>query len=236
MATKIIHVEYELPLFNDFLVDHSFSEGKSRTSAYDGPDKIYLQIGADGTEKHGPLIEDDILDGRPMPADVVDWFEVDCTTNPLICQLRGQPINELEEKYTDEVVHSGSPEIAGYPQFTYQTPLMPADIYDKKSVKVVDGELQIDSWSVVKKLIDRESPLTWDDVRRHRDGLLQNSDGKVTEDMPEALKEQWKEYRQKLRDLPAVMQANNVEPTIAYYMFPDNPDAQREAVNGGLVI
>ena len=78
----------------------------------------YLQIGEDGKEKYGPLTEDDILDGRPMAEDVVDWFEVDCTTNPLICQLRGQPINELEEQYTGEVVHEQSPEIDGFPQFT----------------------------------------------------------------------------------------------------------------------
>jgi hypothetical protein len=236
MATQIIHVEYDLPLPNDFLVDHSFSEGKTRKTTYDGPDKIYLQIGEDGTEKHGPLTEDDILDGRPMPADVVEWFEVDCTTNPLICQLRGQPIDELEEDYTGEVAHPGSPEIPGYPQFKYQTPLLPADVYDKYSVKIVDGELKIDTWTVTKKLIDRETPLTWDDIRRHRDGQLVGSDSRVTEDMPESLKEEWKEYRQALRDLPAVMQANGVEPTIAYYMFPQNPDAKKLPENGGLSI
>jgi hypothetical protein len=236
MATEIIHVEYELPLPNNFLVDHSFSEGNTRTSAYDGPDKIYLQIGEDGTEKYGPLIEDDILDGRPMPEDVVEWFEVDCTTNPLICQLRGQPINELEEQYTGEVVHEQSPEIDGFPKFTYQTPLMPGDIYDKYSVKVVDGELTIKTWTVIQKLLDRDTDLTWDDIRRHRDGHLQGTDGRVTEDMPQTLKDAWKEYRQKLRDFPEIMQSNGVPPNIAYYMFPENPDAIKEPTNGGLTI
>jgi hypothetical protein len=42
--------------------------------------------------------------------------------------------------------------------------------------------------------------------------------------MPEDVKEVWKIYRQKLRDLPAVMQENNVPPSIAYYMFPLTPD------------
>jgi len=71
---NIISVEFDLPLPNDFLVDHSFSEGKSRKYTYHGPDKIYLQIGEDGTEKHGPLEAADIMDGRPIPANVVDWY------------------------------------------------------------------------------------------------------------------------------------------------------------------
>ena len=79
MATNI-SVEYDLPLPNDYMVDHAFTDGKTRKSTYDGPDKIWLQIGADGTEKAGPLNEDDILDGRPMPADVVEWKEIDCAT------------------------------------------------------------------------------------------------------------------------------------------------------------
>jgi hypothetical protein len=236
MAAKIIHVEYDLPIPNEFLVDHSFSEGKTRKSAYDGPDKIYLQIGEDGREKHGPLTEDDILDGRPVPADVVEWFEVDCETNPLVCQLRGQPIDELEEEYEEEVVHSQSPKIDGFPQFTYQAPLMPDDVYDKHSLRVVDGEIKIDTWSVTKKLLDREEDLTWNDIRNHRDGMLSSSDGKVTEDMPEGLKTEWKEYRQKLRDFPQIMEDAGVEPNIAFYMFPENPDSKQPPENGGKFI
>ena len=47
---------------------------------------------------------------------------------------------------------------------------------------------------------------TWDMVRSHRNRELSNSDGKVTEDMPDVLKTKWKTYRQQLRDLPAKMQ------------------------------
>ena len=55
MATKIISQGWQLALPNSFLVDHSFSDGKQRDQTYDGPDKIFLQIGADGKEKYGPL-------------------------------------------------------------------------------------------------------------------------------------------------------------------------------------
>jgi hypothetical protein len=220
-----ISVEFDLQLPNEFLVDHSTTEGKTRKFTYHGPEKIWLQIGEDGRESHGPLTAEDIADGRPVPADVVEWYEVDCRTNPLICQLRGPIINDLQETRDDgeSTIHPGSPLIDGYPQFSYQTPLIPDDIYNRYSVRLVDGELVVDRLSVEKKLLDKDEFLTWDDIRDHRNSLLEGSDGKVTEDMPEDLKEQWKQYRQKLRDLPDVMQSAGVEPSIAFYMFPDSP-------------
>jgi hypothetical protein len=220
-----ISITYELPLPNDFLVDHSQSEGKTRTATYNGPDKLYLYIGEDGTEKHGPVTEEDLADGRPCPADST-LFEIDCTEHPLICQLRGPVINDLQEQRTGEVVpHPQSPVIEGFPQFTYQLPLIPDDIYNRWSVKIVNGEPTIHAWTATEKLLDKEDPLTWDDIRKHRDTMLSNSDSQLAIDMPEELQDVWKAYRQKLRDLPAIMQANNVPPSIAYYMFPNIPNS-----------
>jgi len=232
MATTQISVEYDLLLPNDYLIDHSTSEGKTRKTTYHGPDKLYLQIGEDGSEIHGPLTEDNILDGRPVPADVVEWVEVDCTKNPLLCQLRGPIDNSKQEEYTGTVlVSSKTPKIEGYPQFSYNTPLMPSDIYDKYNIKVVDGEVQIPRFTDTQKLLDRNSDLTWDDIRGKRDDVLSATDGKVTEDMPEAMKEDWKNYRQLLRDLPATLQAAGVTPNWAFYMFPDSPDARKAPKN-----
>ena len=99
MATKIISQGWQLSLPNSFLVDHSFSDGKQRDQTYDGPDKIWLQIGADGKEKYGPLTEDDIADGRPKPADVVQWYEVDCARSnlhTLICH--SEALSSMKKK------------------------------------------------------------------------------------------------------------------------------------------
>mgnify|MGYP001159407745 FL=1 len=224
MASQQIRVEYDLALPNSFLVDHATTDGKTRTAVYDGPDKIYLQIGADGREVAGPLTEDDILDGRPMPADCVDWFEVDCATNPLVCQLRGPVVDELEEEYTGETVHPGSPDIDGYPQFSYGTPIMPNDLYNKESVRVVKGEITMDRYTVAQKLLDRDDELTWEEIRQKRNDALSNSDSKSADDMPAALLQEWKTYRQKLRDFPATMEAAGVTPSVAFYMFPVEPE------------
>lgn len=235
MASKQISVEFDLLLPNEFLVDHDTTEGKTIKCKYDGPDKIYLQIGENGREIHGPLTEDNILDGRPMPADVVEWYEVDCSENPLLCQLRGPINNQLQVDYTGEEYHPATPEIEGFPRYKYPTPLKPHDVYDKYNITVVDGEVNIPRFSVIDRLHARDTDLTWDEIRAKRDGILESSDSRVTSDMPTALQDAWKEYRQKLRDFPEIMQANGVTPNWAYYMFPEDPNAHKEPINGPIL-
>ena len=59
-----ISFDFEFPLPNDFLVDHSQSQGKTKTMTYHGPDKIFLYIDKEtGKEKYGPVTEDDLADG-----------------------------------------------------------------------------------------------------------------------------------------------------------------------------
>ena len=41
-----------------------------------------------------------------------------------------------------------------------------------------------------------------DDIRASRNSLLGTSDHNVADDMPEAVKKEWTDYRQALRDLP----------------------------------
>ena len=220
----MISVEFDLPLPNDFLVDHSQSEGKTRKYTYHGPDKIYLQISKEtGREVAGPLTDEDRADGRPVPQDAY-FYEIDCVSNPLLCQLRAPVIDELQEDYEDvDIWHPGSPDIDGYDRLSYQLPLMPHDVYNVNSFRIVDGEPMFDAWTAPQKLVDRNEWLTWDEIKEHRNQLLRNSDSQLAEDMPENLKNEWKAYRQKLRDFPAVMQSNGVEPSIAMFMFPDQP-------------
>ena len=237
MATQIISKAWKLKLPNSFLVDHSFSDGKERDQTYDGPDKIYLQIGADGKEHYGPLTEDDIADGRPKPADVVQWYEVDCARSDkhaLICQLRGPVINEKEESrdLSVDVAHPGSPDMSadGYQQFTYGSVLYPDDVWNYETITVSNpgsagpDDISISAFTAKEKINGVDEDKTWDMVRAHRNRELTNSDGAIAEDMPDELKTKWKTYRQQLRDLPNKMAAANVHPNIADMMFPMQPD------------
>ena len=152
----------------------------------------------------------------------------------MICQLRGPVINEKEEDrdLSEDVVHPGSPDMTadGYEPFIYGSVLYPDDLYDFESVLVANpgsagpDDISIQAFTPRQKINGVDLDKTWDMVRSHRNRELANSDGKVTEDMPDDLKNKWKTYRQQLRDLPNKMQAASVHPNIADMMFPVSPD------------
>ena len=106
MATKIIEHQWN-GNYQCFPYRSFMSDGNQRDQTYDGPDKIYLQINAEGKEVYGPLTEDDIADGRPKPLDVVQWYEVDCARSDLhtlICQLRGSFLLSTRKKKIEVLV------------------------------------------------------------------------------------------------------------------------------------
>jgi hypothetical protein len=65
----------------------------------------------------------------------------------------------------------------------------------------VSFSLEAGQWNTPPYL---ESPIAWSDVINSRNAKLTASDGRIAPDMPENLKAMWIEYRQKLRDLPAL--------------------------------
>lgn len=222
----LIEVDYEFKLPNEYMVDHGQDQGKTRTATYDGPDKLYLIVDNEtGKEAMGPITAEEKADGRPVPQGC-RYVEIDCVENPLLCQLRGPVIDEAEEDYTEEVFHPQSPEIAGYDRLSYQLPLQPSDIYDKHNITVnQDNTIDIPVRSVTDVFLGEDvgDLPDWNFVRKHRDMMLKNSDSELADDMPESLKAEWRAYRQLLRDLPTVMQANSVPPYVAMFMFPEVP-------------
>ena len=223
---NIISVEFDLGLPNEYLVDHSQSAGKTRKFTYQGPDKLYLQLGEDGTEKYGPLTEDEISDGRPVPADVVEWYEVDCATNPLVCQLRGPVVDKLQEQYDDEpYVHPQSQVLDGTVTMKVFGPPKPGDIYDSLTgiKKETDGSLSVRKLSTLEAIHGDEKNVTITDLRMKRDQFLQSSDGQLASDMPSSMQDEWKAYRQQLRDFPSIIEGAGIDPNIAAYMFPEHP-------------
>jgi hypothetical protein len=226
----MISVDYEYNLPNEFLVDHSQSMGKKRQTTYDGPDKIYLIVNNEtGKEQLGPITAEEKADGRPVPLDC-RYVEVDCVENPLLCQLRGPVIDEAEEDHTGSQPHPQSPEIEGYRRYTYQTPILPHNVYDKYAITVDSNDnITIPVRSVVEVMYGNSLTQLpdWTFVRKQRDKMLAAADGRISDDMPDTLKQEWYTYRQLLRDLPSVMEENNVPAHIALLMMPEDPDSKR---------
>lgn len=225
----LVSVEYEYNLPNDFLVDHSFSEGKTRATTYDGPDKIYFIVDEEtGKEHYMPITAEDKADGRPLPLGC-KYVEVDCIEHPLFCQLRAPIIDEAEENHDPAltVPHSQSPLVEGYPQFMIQYPLLVRNIYDKFNSTIdKDGNPQIATYSVVHGLFggpfDETGLPDWDYVRTKRTKMLEACDSKIGSDMPQALKDKWLVYRQRLRDITVALA--DVPPWIVLKMLPLSPD------------
>tara|TARA_B100000287_G_scaffold103431_1_gene95647 strand:- start:15291 stop:16163 length:873 start_codon:yes stop_codon:yes gene_type:complete len=249
MANTIIKHEFDLPLPDTYLVDHAMTQGKSRKYTYHGPDKIYLQIDASGKERYGPLTEDDKADGRPMPKDVKEFFEVDCTQYPLICQLRAPIVNESQEvsgpvkadnktanTQTGDAagsieIHPQSPDLTGYTRYRYSLPILPDFIYDKEGVTVTNNVPSARVKTVNECILGANVSPDVTDLRMARDKMLVSSDSSITSDMPTTLSDKVKTYRQKLRDWPTLIETNGIPAAVALKMEPIHPDVVYD-VNG----
>ncbi len=227
----MVQFEYTYDIPNELCVDHTFTDGKTRTATYDGPDKLFFIVNnATGKEELGPITEIEKNDGRPVPEDC-RYVEIDCIKNPVLCQLRGPIIDEMEEDHTGEATPTGAKDITGYAKFTYQTPVLPYQFIDREKITFAeDGTPTLPTREPRDTVmgIDVERDLTWDDVRAKRDSLLKNSDAEIVDDMPADLKNAWKDYRQRLRDWPNTMQSNGIPPLFAYYMEPIQVGADPE--------
>lgn len=189
---------YDIP---DKWQEQETTLGKTSTQTYTGPDKVISFV------QNGRIVSThnkDKDDGRPCPA---DWepVEIDCEQMPLHCGILWGGLvppthYEVEVGPADRL----NPTIAD--------PTHPSEVFD--IVSITDGyDTNTKTWGAVRFA----SPLpegepgnpSMDDIRRARNGLLENCDQKISEDMPADLKQKWLDYRQKLRDIPADYPTNS---------------------------
>ena len=234
----MVEFTWTMNLPNEFMVDHTFTNGKTRQCVYDGPDKIYLIINNEtGIQESGPITQLEKDDGRPVGKDC-RYVEVDCITNPLVCQLIGPIIDEEEEDYDGEAFPPGVKEIAGHNKFSYQTPLRPRDVYEVESIKVdKDDNITMDAVTLPQAVMGGGERLPdWPDVRAKRMQLLKNSDSEIVDDMPTELKTKWQNYRQALRDWPATMINAGIPAWAAYNMEPIGPANEIEPDGDDVIV
>ncbi len=117
----------------------------------------------------------------------------------------------------------------GYPDVEYTDELEPRDVYDQDNITYdfdkKEFNIGIHDWTARGS----DLGLTWQQVRDVRDASLHESDQKVgMTDAPDTIQDAWKAYRQKLRDLPAAMEAKGYEPWQAVMMFPLMPRDMRD--------
>lgn len=171
--------------------DHLFSLentlGKTSTQLYEGPDEIVMWLDKETgylTQAFAPEDEPD----RPLPSDLKrEILKADSDIN---CCKIGLIYGGLEKPKIYEV--SVGP--VDQPNATVVDPSDVRIVYDKASV-TVDYKAPLKFFENLREYNDE-----W--IRSVRNSKLAACDGKIAPDMPEALKQQWLDYRQKLRDLP----------------------------------
>jgi hypothetical protein len=142
--------------------------------------------------------------------------------NALLCEIANDQgdLSRVEFRNTRVwVVTHQAPE--GYQSIWEPTEVEPRDIYDEYSITY---NFETGEFTLPIKTLESEGwrlDITWEEVRQYRNRLLEDTDGKISADMPDSIKQVWIDYRNLLRDLPTALA--EFEPWIAAHMFPTQP-------------
>lgn len=213
---------YNIP--DEYLSD-KFTKGLTGSWSYKGPEVVYLQIDKEtGKEVGWCLWEPRDLE-RPCPLNC-ERIKLECTKDPLlahICNDLNHPEEEAFRRNKKWVVFYQAP--AGYESILKPDSLEPRDIYDAYNIKYNFNTKEfILPVRTFELLYPGSSGYTWDTVRAARNKALEDTDGKVSPDMPKSIQEKWQTYRNLLRDLPDALA--EFPPHLAIHMFPKAPVSQ----------
>ena len=202
----------------------SFTDGKTDEHVYKGPRFLVFQFDKDTGKEVGWCLTTQQEVSRPVPLNVVQ-VKVDCQNNDLNCLLcdigndMGHPENFqhiLDRKWT--VLHE-APD--GYNHTWYTDEVRPRDIYDEFNL-VYNFEKNVIEIPVKGWENEGRVDVTWDDIKEMRNRMLADTDGKISDDMPQAIKDKWIRYRQLLRDMPTALA--QYPAWVAAKMWPTPPD------------
>jgi hypothetical protein len=159
---------------------------------YDGYDTIWVFVDKETNRLTGSFKTPDENGATyPTPLDQIK-VEINCNINPLLPCLVGadevRDYNLLDQQ--EETLPDGS---------TYMRPLVPPPDHTYEMSEIVYDPI---AQTFVTPYPWKKPHITWQQIREWRNGQLNVSDVKVTNDVPANLKAQWEEHRQKLRDLP----------------------------------
>jgi hypothetical protein len=178
---------------------------------YTGPDRLWVFIDSlDGTlePRNYLTVETDGETFNPVPTEIK--VEVDPTVDPLVATLIATDFDGNAPTRSWELPD-------GTTHIDY-APLPPHEVYRNEGVSY---DATTKTWSYVWE----RDLKTWDDIRVARDGLLLWSDARVREDIPDAVKSPWEEYRTALRNLPTTW--SDYEPwEVKFPTVPENPNTE----------
>ena len=225
MSVEYIEREFTYKIPDTWRGD-TFNLGKTGTFTYKGPRFLTFQIDVTTGKEAGWCLWEERDIERPCALDIARvTVDADASDfNALLCEIANDQGNQdqVDFRTTREwvILHQAPP---GYQSLWEPTAVEPRDIYDEFDISY---DFETGEWTLPIKTLEREGwrmDITWDEVRQYRNRLLEDTDGKLSEDMPDSIKQTWIDYRNLLRDLPTALA--EFEPWLAAHMFPSQPQS-----------
>jgi len=226
-SNTIIETTFTYDVPDDYLAQTN-NDGNTATATYNGPDKIWVFIDKDTSRSDtARLVLTEEENGADFPVPEGQYkVMIDCAADPKLCSL-------FDAKVEWDVVQGQTNLVVDLPDgTTYERP-DPTDVdhtYELDECTYnLDGTLSEDgtTYSGGTWTMSWKQPWTsWEQLIIVRNNMLTASDSKIADDMPEATKQLWLDYRQKLRDLPALF-GHGTDSELPAYMinFPVEPGA-----------
>lgn len=205
---RIVSVPFTYDLPDDYLYQTN-DLGKTGEWTWTGPDKIWVWVRKDNNriKSRNYLTERDDGDLVPPGPDEYKAF-IDCEQNPLLASLFDHDgVDYGMLPHTEETLPDGS---------VYARPVSPPPDH---TYELMDIEFDPVTGTFLKPYPWKRPHMTWARLKQSRNALLGACDSKISVDMPQAMKDAWIEYRQKLRDLPTTF--DGVDPWKV--PFPEEP-------------
>jgi hypothetical protein len=215
MAEITKQFTYDIP---DTYLAQTNTNGDTATATYTGPERLYVFVEADTgrntldqTPPDENFIYNPTTDTTPAGERLV---ELDCAgADTLMCAIYLPHTVTLTQ--TNQVV--ALPE--GYGNYEFPWPPYPDHAYE---YNLCSHDAGTNEWSLTWK----QPWQTWATLLQLRNDRLDSTDHRVAEDMPDAVKQPWIDFRQKLRDLPTTWGYNTPSEYPAHQVkFPEEPDA-----------
>lgn len=199
MSMTKISKTFTYTIADDYLAQTN-DLGKTASWTYDGEDKVWVFVDKETNKLRNTQYLTAAEDGAdyPTPLDMHKVM-IDCESNPLLCTLLGA--DELKDYSELPQIEEELPDGNTY--------VRPANTTPDHTYEILDIEYDPATGEFLEPYPWKKPWMSWADVRNNRNIKLRVSDDRIVDDMPSALKAQWEEYRQKLRDLPQTYGAAN---------------------------
>lgn len=176
----------------DSLYETTNSLNKTASATYEGPDRVWVFVKNDSGEisiDSPPLTSQEDGGSVPVP---LGTTRVEVTAENdivVLAMLKENHVTYADTSMITENLPDGN-------TIEYNNSPALSQTYDISNLRY---NLDSNTWTGFDFIT---SGVTWEYVIARRNTALLGSDGKISPDMPDSVKQPWIEYRQALRDLP----------------------------------